>query len=213
MVRVLVVHSSLFGANARLAGLVQEALEESGAQVRSRGVRQVVLASAQVEPAAAIPLASADDLEWAEGFVFTSPSHTGLPSAAIKAFVDENHDAAVRGAYVDKTFTAMATSGFAHAGQERVVDDLNAVAAAWGCVLVPPSTAFDRINALNGNPFGLSFVLSHGEIVDVESASTVLRLHLGRFVSVTSALARARTGRDGAAASPEHPARAVDALD
>ena len=106
----------------------------------------------------------------------------------MKAFIDANHEAAVNGKYLNKTFTGMATSGFAHAGQERVVDDLNAVAAAWGCLVVTPSTANPDLNRLNGNPFGLSFVLQHGKIADVDVVTQVLKIHFKRFVAVTEAL-------------------------
>ncbi|MFM9378791.1 hypothetical protein, partial [Gordonia sp. VNK21] len=115
----------------------------------------------------------------------------------------QDHDAAVAGAYLNKTFTAMATSAFAHAGQERVVDDLNAVGAAWGCVLVPPSTASATMNKLDGNPYGLSFVLAHGKIADTAVAAEVLSEHLSRFVAITDALAPVRAV--GGSASPDQP--------
>ncbi|MFB8387591.1 flavodoxin family protein [Microbacterium sp. NPDC055910] len=211
MARILVVYSSLFGANAELAGLTDSALGALGAEVRVRHVREVAL-SRDVQPAAAEgDIASADDLAWADGFVVSSQAHTGLLSASIKAFIDENHDAAVAGAFVNKTFTAMATSNFAHAGQERVVDDLNAVGAAWGCILVPPSTANDTINKLDGNPYGLSFVLAHGKIPDVDTAKEVLAEHLGRFVAVTDAVAPLRAGA-AAPAAGNRPPTAADAL-
>ena len=81
-----------------------------------------------------------------------------------------------------------------------MVDSLNAVGAAWGCVLVPPSTADPTINKLDGNPFGLSFVLSHGRLPDSEVAAEVLREYFRRFTAVTEALAplRAATSRGSA---------------
>lgn len=209
MPRILHVYSSLFGANAELARLVERVLEANGAQVRSRRVREVALTDDVQHAATVDDLATADDLDWADGFIFSSPAHTGLLSASIKAFIDENHDAAVAGVYVNKTFTAMATSAFAHAGQERVVDDLNAVGAAWGCVLVPPSTASSTINKLDGNPYGLSFVLAHGTLPDEEIANEVLSAHLDRFVAVTEAVAtlRAHAGHvtSPGATSPRPP--------
>ena len=196
MARILFVFSSLFGANATLARLGESALRAAGAEVRVRRVREVALTQ-DVQPSAeGAELASADDLAWADGFVFSSPSHTGLLSASVKAFIDENHDAAVAGVHLNKTFTAMATSGFAHAGQERVVDDLNAVGAAWGCVLVPPSTASATMNKLDGNPYGLSFVLEHGRLPDEGVAAEVLGEHLTRFVVVTDAVSSLRTPND-----------------
>lgn len=189
MARILIVFSSLFGANAQLAELADTTLTAAGVEVRVRRVAEVALPG-DVQPSAEdAPLADGADLDWADGYVFSSPSHTGLPSASIKAFIDEHHDAAVAGRFLDKTFTAMATSGFAHAGQERVVDDLNAVAAAWGCVIVPPSTANPIINKINGNPYGLSFVLEHGKLADRKVAEEAIGAHLARFAAVTAAIA------------------------
>ena len=209
--RILIVFSSLFGANAELARLTEQAVTEAGAQVRTRGVPQLVLADRQV-PQAQAPSATAADLDWADGLILSSPSHTGLPSAAIKAFIDEHHEAAVEGKYLNKTFTSMSTSGYAHAGQERVVNDLNAAAAAWGCIIVPPSTANTRINRLDGNPYGLSFVLSDGKLPDTAAAETLLRTHLERFVTVTQRLSGLARGEHRAsAAGPSAPrARATD---
>lgn len=203
MANILIVFSSLFGANATLAEMTEKSLAAAGATVRARRVPEVVLPDEVSAEAGADALATADDLAWADGFVFTSQSHTGLLSASIKAFIDRNHDAAVAGDYLNKTFTAMATSAFAHAGQERVVDDLNAVGAAWGCILVPPSTASATMNKLDGNPYGLSFVLAHGKIPDPAVAVEVLDEHLTRFVAVTDAVAPLLGGT--AAPSPKQP--------
>lgn len=187
-VRILVVYSSLFDANAELAEDVEATLTGLGAQVRVRGVKQIVLAESQKAMAAAHPIATAEDLDWADGYVFTSPAHTGLLSAAMKAFVDENHDDAVAGKYLNKTFTAMSTTGFAHGGQERVVDDLNAIAGAWGCLVVTPSTGNTRLNQLVGDPWGLSFQVEEGALPVGNQIQETLRIHLRRFVELTECL-------------------------
>ncbi len=208
---VLVVFSSLFGANAELAALVEPVLNDLGSEARLCGVKQLVLEEHMAASAKSAGEATKDDLAWADGLIFTSPAHTGLLSASIKAFIDENHDDASKGAYLSKTFTAMATSDLAHAGQERVVDDLNAVGAAWGCVLVPPSTANATINKLDGKPYGLSFVLKKGAIADVDTTREVLHAHLERFVAITDALAALKQGQGGPAPKRQ-PARATDVL-
>ncbi|MGU3575311.1 flavodoxin family protein [Brucellaceae bacterium C25G] len=184
MTKILIAISSNFGANMKLAQILAPLLEGFGANVRIRRVEP----HAPSSELSKLEYASAQDLEWADGFVFSSPSHTGLMSAAMKSFIDTHHDAAVNGHYMNKAFTGMATSGFAHAGQERVVDDLNAIAAAWGCLVVTPSTANSDLNRLNGNPFGLSFVLEHGKIANPEVVAEVLSIHFKRFVEVTSIL-------------------------
>lgn len=206
MARILVVFSSLFGANAELAGMIRPVLARSGAETRLRGVAQHVLPTQMVSQAKSAIAATGADLEWADGFIFTSQIHTGMVSASMKAFIDEQHDAAETGAFLDKTFTAMATGAYDHAGHEHVVDELNMAAAVWGCLLVPPSGADAAINHLNGNPWGLSFGLRHGRLGDRESAAAVLQAHLRRFAAVTDVMAAARaTG----ISSGRHPRRRV----
>lgn len=51
--RILIVFSSLFGANAELARLVEQTVTRAGAQGRTRGVPQLVLADRQVPQAQA----------------------------------------------------------------------------------------------------------------------------------------------------------------
>lgn len=206
MARILVVFSSLFGANAELAGLIRPVLARLGAEHRLRGVAQHVLPAQMVSQAKSAVAATGSDLEWADGFIFTSQIHTGMISASMKALIDEHHDAAETGAFLDKTFTAMATGAYDHAGHEHVVDQLNTAAAVWGCVLVPPSGADAAINHQNGNPWGLSFGLRHGRIADRESASAVLQAHLRRFAAVTEVMAAAR---DSGLSPGRHPRRRV----
>lgn len=198
MTQILVLFSSIYGANAALAEAAGGALESAGADVRVRGVPQLVLGKYEVDAAKAHPKATADDLAWAEGFVFTSPAHTGAMAASLKAFVDDNHDAAIAGQFLNTTFTAMATAELPHSGQEVVVNQLNGLGAAWGCVLVPPSTANSELNALDGNAFGISFTLDNGKLP--EGIQGALNDHLQRFVQVTEALASVRKPvEDGAA--------------
>lgn len=187
MANILIVISSQFGANLALAKLVETKLSSLGAKVRIRRVEIETSLPALAE----IPYAISEDLKWADGFVFSSPSHTGLLTAAMKSFIDLHHDLAVNGAFLNKTFTAMATSGFAHAGQERVVDNLNAIAAAWGCLIITPSTANSTLNQLNGNPFGLSFVLDHGKIPEIENTNKAIDIHFTRYFSITKSLQKA----------------------
>ena len=67
--RILIVFSSLFGANAELARLVEQTVTRAGAQGRTRGVPQLVLADRQV-PQAQAPSATSEDLDWADGLSF-----------------------------------------------------------------------------------------------------------------------------------------------
>ncbi len=202
MPKVLVVFSSIFGANAALASQVEEVLRDQGAEVRVRGVPQLVLAKYEVEAAKAYPKATQADLEWADGYVVTSPVHTASLSASLKAFVDGVHEGAVAGKYEDRTFTSMVTADLLHSGQEVVAKQLNNIGEAWGCLIVAPSTASASLNAEDGNAFGLSFTLEKGKLP--ENIGPVLEEHLARFVRLTGALAPGR--------SPDHALEHADPI-
>lgn len=186
--RILVIFSSIFGANAALAKRAEGILHSLGADVRVRGIPQVVLAQYESELAKTAPKASRDDLEWADGFVFLSPVHSGTYAASVKAFVDNHHDDALSGAFLNKTFTAMVTAELEHSGQEAAAIGLNEIAAIWGCLAVTPSTAQNDLNLLDGNAFGLSFTLRKGKLP--EGIDEVLHAHLSRFCDVTQKLVR-----------------------
>lgn len=190
---VLIVFSSLFGANADLASRCEKVLTEAGATVRVRGVPQLVLSQHETPAAKEFPVATTDDLIWANGYVFTSPVHTGSLSASIKAFVDEQHDGATSALFSNRTFTAMATAELPHSGQETVVNQLNMIGTVWGCVVVAPSTAYPSLNREDGNAYGLSFTLEKGKLP--ENITPQLTGHLTRFVELTEALAKGQTAR------------------
>ncbi|WP_164996663.1 flavodoxin family protein [Actinomyces minihominis] len=200
MPKILVVFSSIFGANAALAAEAEKALESEGAEVRVRGVPQLVLGQHEVEAAKAYPDATEEDVLWADGYVFTSPVHTASLSASLKAFVDSLHDGAVAGKYENRTFTGMVTAELRHSGQEIVAKQLNNIGEAWGCVVVAPSTASLALNELDGNAFGLSFTLDKGKLP--EGIGPVLSDHLSRFAQITNAMVPARNaGRSADKAS------------
>ncbi len=214
MANVLVVFSSIFGANADLAQQAETALIRAGATTRVRGVPQNVLAAHEVPSAKAHPKADEADLEWADGYVFLSPVHTANLSAAMKAFVDNHHEGALAGKFANKTFTAMATAELPHSGQEVVVNTLNSIGSAWGCVIVAPSTANSTLNSEDGDAFGLSFTLEKGKLP--EDIAPALDAHLGRFVGLTQKLtAEAQAATEAATIeaetdSPQAPRHTID---
>ena len=96
--RIAVVYYSATGNLFMLASAIAEGAASEGAEVRLRKVRELaaeeVIAAnprwvAHREATADIPEASIDDLEWADGFAFGSPTRFGLPAAPLKLFLDQ----------------------------------------------------------------------------------------------------------------------------
>ena len=63
-----------------------------------------------------LPEATLDDLEWADGFAFGSPTRFGLPAAQLKQFLDQTGGLWARNVLVDKVGTAFTSASTGHGG-------------------------------------------------------------------------------------------------
>lgn len=96
-VNITIIHYSSTGHNYMLAQEVMKGAEQEGATVRLRKAAELapesVIASSppwkeNAEKTADVPEASHDDLVWADGFVFGTPSHFGGVASQLKQFID-----------------------------------------------------------------------------------------------------------------------------
>lgn len=96
-VNVTVVYYSSTGTIHRIASEISETAEKHGAEVRL--VRAAELApeaawrsrpawAAHLEETADVPVASVDDVLWADAVVFGTPTRFGNVSAQLKQFID-----------------------------------------------------------------------------------------------------------------------------
>lgn len=83
MAKIAVIYYSSTGANYQLAQWAEEALKEAGAEVKLLKVRETAPMEAiesnpnwkkHYEETKDVPEASTDDLDWADGFVFSVPT-------------------------------------------------------------------------------------------------------------------------------------------
>ena len=96
--RVAVIYYSATGNVHGLAGAVAEGAEAAGAEVRLRHVEELAseLMISQNQywgrhrsQVAEAPVATLDDLEWADGVAFGSPTRFGNVAAQLKQFMDQ----------------------------------------------------------------------------------------------------------------------------
>lgn len=196
MVKVLIVYNSLFGANIEVAKLAKQSLERNGAEVVLR--RTDIVTGMETKPnflsyaskeLLEIPIATNEDMESADAYVFSSPTHSSMMSASMKYFIDAHHDRAAAGKYMNKPFTAMTTTGFQHAGDEEVIEQFYAVAQHWGCLIVSVSITNAFVNKQGGNPYGLSFVVDdQGKLQGVAEIKKMMDIHFSRFVEISNRL-------------------------
>lgn len=165
-VRLAIVYYSSTGKTYSIAQAVAEGAIEVGAEVRLRQVVELAPEEAiDANPAwrahhdstRNVPLVSHDDLVWADGFVFGTPTRFGLPAAQLKQFIDTCGGLWMNGHLSNKVVSAFTGAGNVHGGQESTLIALHNVFYHWGSVLVPPGYTDPAVAAAGGNPYGTSF--------------------------------------------------------
>jgi NAD(P)H dehydrogenase (quinone) len=168
MPRLAVIYYSSTGHVHKLAQAVVAGAEETGAEVRLRRVpelapEEVVRSqNAWHEHAVAtrdtVQEASLDDLEWADGYAFGTPTRYGNPAAQLKQFIDTTGPLWAAGKLANKPVTTFTSSMNRHGGQESTILALNNVFYHWGSIIVAPGYTDPLLYASGGNPYGTSLI-------------------------------------------------------
>lgn len=140
------------------------------------------------------PNAALDDLEWADGLAFGTPTRFGNVAAQLKVFLDLAGELWERGALVDKVATSFTSSQTEHGGQESTILALNNTFYHWGAIVLPLGYTVHEVFNGGGNPYGASYTSDHQ--VDGhpgEEALVVARAQGVRLTRVAAAIAVART--------------------
>lgn len=164
-VKITVIYYSSTGANYQLATWAKEAAEQSGAEVRLRKVKELASEEAisknpawkkHVEATKDITEVSLDDLEWADGFVFSAPTRFGNIPAQMKQFLDSTGPLWQQGKLANKAVTAMTSAMNEHGGQEATLLALYTSMYHWGAIIVAPGYTDKVLYGAGGNPYGTS---------------------------------------------------------
>jgi NAD(P)H dehydrogenase (quinone) len=103
-----------------------------------------------------VPLASLDDLRWADGYAFGTPTRFGNVASQLKQFLDTATPVWLEGALADKPMTAFTSAINRHGGNESTLLALYNTAHHWGAIAVPPGYTDHAFTAAGGNPYGVS---------------------------------------------------------
>lgn len=197
-INLAVIYYSSTGSVHRMADAAVAAGEKAGATVRLRKARELApeeaIASnagwaAHREQARDIPEATLDDLEWADAFIFGTPTRYGLPTAQLKQFIDSSGPLWAQGKLVNKVASSFTSTATHHGGQESTILAINNTFYHWGCIIVPPGYA-DPIQFQVGNPYGASHTSNNGEVPPGELELAAIEFQTRRVVEVTNALKR-----------------------
>lgn len=199
--KICVVYYSSTGTVHALATAVARGAEDHGAQVRLRRAAELAPAAAidanpawrahLDEVAGAVPEASLEDLRWADGYAFGTPTRFGNPSAQLKQFIDSTGGLWQEGVMADKPVTTFTSSMNAHGGSESTILALNNVFYHWGCVIVPPGYTDPAIYAAGGNPYGTSHHTGMPPAAPGEPILAAARYQGQRLARITAALTNA----------------------
>jgi NAD(P)H dehydrogenase (quinone) len=167
MSKIAVIYYSSTGHVHKLAEALAQGAADAGAQVRLRRVAELapetVIRSQNAwnehyeATLGVVAEATLEDLEWADGFAFGTPTRYGLPSAQLKEFIDQTGPLWVKGQLANKVATSFTSSANLHGGQESTLLALNNTFYHWGSLIVPPGYTNPVLYEAGGNPYGTSY--------------------------------------------------------
>ena len=190
MAKISIIYYSATGSVHQLALAVEGGAASQGAEVRRRHVAELAPHEAIAQNEAWVghrqsvaddPVATLDDLDWADGFAFGSPTRFGNISSQLKQFLDTAGGLWMQGFLADKPASGFTSSQNAHGGPESTLLALYNTLYHWGSIIVPPGYTDQRLFPAGGNPYGASSV---GAPDDAElDAARYLGERLARFTA------------------------------
>lgn len=164
-VKLAILFYSTYGTNHAMAEIAAEAARAAGAEVRLLRIAEtapeaVVNAQDGWKAAAAnqsaIPVATPEDMEWANAYLFSAPTRFGSAPSQLRAFIDTLGGQWFAGKLANKAVSAMTSAQNAHGGQEATILGLYTTFLHWGSIIVAPGFTDASIFAAGGNPYGYS---------------------------------------------------------
>lgn len=190
MVNVAVIYYSATGSITELAKEIAETAEKSGATVRLRRVAELAPQSvidakpawaANAAATAGIPLATADDIVWADAVIMGTPTRFGNVSSQLKQFLDTLGGVWAEGLLADKVYSGFTSTATRSGGQESTLLALFNTFIHFGGIIVPPGYTHPS-KFVDGNPYGTAHFDANGTIAVDDVARTAARVQAERVV-------------------------------
>jgi NAD(P)H dehydrogenase (quinone) len=217
--RIAVIYYSATGNVHALARAVADGAVEEGAEVRLRHVAELppeMLISfrqrwgrhrAELEDPSD---ASIEDLDWADGIAFGTPTRFGNVAAQLKVFLDLAGELWQKGVLVDKVATSFTSSRTEHGGQESTILALNNTLYHRGAIVLPLGYTVHEVFGGGGNPYGASYTSDHRlDGKPDEETLTVARAQGARLARVAGVIRVARAAGLLTARRPQTSANAT----
>jgi len=180
-VKLAVIFYSMGGTNYQLAKWAEEGAKEAGAEVKVLKVQELAPESiiernevwkSTVEATKDIPIATGDDIEWADAIIFSVPTRFGNMPSQMKQFFDIQGGLWASGKTVNKVVSAMTSAQNPHGGQEATLLSLYTSMMHWGAIIAAPGYTDPVTFGAGGNPYGTSVTVDQdGKMIeDVQAA-------------------------------------------
>ena len=159
MAKIAIVYYSAYGHTFELAKAIEKGAQEAGAETRLRRVTELVPAdiiksnkglSYGSELQKDVKEAVLDDLTWADGIAFGTPTRFGSTTAQLKNLLDQTGPLWAKGALAGKVAGFFTGASTAHGGHEATILGLSTFAYHQGMLIMPMGYT------INGsrNPYG-----------------------------------------------------------
>lgn len=178
--KTAIVYYSSGGTNYQLAQWAKEAAEAAGSEVRVMKVAETAPQAAidstpswkaHTEATKDVPVATGDDLEWADAIIFSVPTRFGNVASQVQGFFDTLGGHWFQGKLANKAVSAMSSAQNPHGGQEATILSLYTTMYHWGAIVAAPGFTDPVTFAAGGNPYGTSVTVGQdGKIADDEAA-------------------------------------------
>ncbi|GIP55171.1 NAD(P)H:quinone oxidoreductase [Paenibacillus vini] len=164
-INLAVIYYSSTGTNHQLASWAAEGAKAAGAEVKLLKVEELAPEAAinsnpawkaHVESTKDVPVATLDDLVWADGIIFSVPTRFGNVPSQMKQFLDTTGGLWAQGKLVNKVVSAMSSASNLHGGQEATILSLYTTMYHWGAIIAAPGYTDPVTFASGGNPYGMS---------------------------------------------------------
>lgn len=164
-VKLAIVFYSTYSTNLEMARIAAEAATAAGAEVRLLRVAETAPEAvvnsqdgwkATVEKMSDIPVATPADMEWANAYLFSTPTRFGQAASQMRSFIDTLGGVWFQGGLANKAISAMTSAQNAHGGQEATILGLYTTFLHWGAIIAAPGFTDASIFAAGGNPYGYS---------------------------------------------------------
>jgi NAD(P)H:quinone oxidoreductase type IV len=168
--KILVVFYSMTGNVAKLAAAVAEGAKSvPGTEVRMRQVEELIpedkfndVMKRVKQELKDIPLATMEDLEWANGIAFGTPTRFGNMSAQMKNFIDMTGGLWQKGGLINKAAGIFTSTSTQHGGQESTLITSMVPLFHHGMIIVGVPFSETRLFSIDpvsgGTPYGASSV-------------------------------------------------------